>query len=143
MAEGEVRYCTTKDGVRIAYCVEGEGSPLIALPTFIESFSVVHYLPEEDAFWEPVAQRHQLIRFDWSGTGLSQRNIERYSIEAACLDIDAVASAAHLRKFALWGRQTSTPAALMYAGTRAPQLSKLVVYAPIRRPTEFMSADII
>jgi hypothetical protein len=34
--EREVRYCTTDDGVRIAYCVEGEGQPtILALPVMI------------------------------------------------------------------------------------------------------------
>jgi hypothetical protein len=30
MAEREVRYCTTEDGVRLAYCVEGEGRALLS-----------------------------------------------------------------------------------------------------------------
>jgi hypothetical protein len=29
MADREVRYCTTEDGVRIAYCSEGEGEALL------------------------------------------------------------------------------------------------------------------
>ncbi len=32
--EREVRYCTTEDGVRIAYCVEGEGPPLVVVAEF-------------------------------------------------------------------------------------------------------------
>ena len=38
--KGEVRYCTTEDGVRIAYCVEGEGPALIVCPQFGRSFSL-------------------------------------------------------------------------------------------------------
>ena len=35
----EIRYCTTDDGVSIAYCVEGEGTPtILALPAFNETF---------------------------------------------------------------------------------------------------------
>lgn len=34
--EREVRYGTTEDGVRIAYCVEGKGPPLIMTPTLTE-----------------------------------------------------------------------------------------------------------
>jgi len=44
--EREVRYCTTDDGVRIAYCVEGEGSALVLMPFFVESFSLDHLAPE-------------------------------------------------------------------------------------------------
>jgi len=35
----EIRYCTTEDGIRIAYTVRGEGLPLVQLAPFIESFS--------------------------------------------------------------------------------------------------------
>ena len=52
MAEREVRYCTTEDGVRIAYCVEGEGPPLLVMQFFVESFSLDHRLPEQVAFME-------------------------------------------------------------------------------------------
>ncbi len=36
--ERAVRYCTSEDGTRIAYCVEGEGSPLVVGPAIWESF---------------------------------------------------------------------------------------------------------
>ena len=39
--EREVRYCTTEDGVRIAYCVEGKGPPLVVVAEFAESFSLL------------------------------------------------------------------------------------------------------
>ncbi len=38
--EPEVRYCTTEDGVRIAYCVEAKGPPLLVVPFFVTSFSL-------------------------------------------------------------------------------------------------------
>ena len=44
--EREVRYCTTEDGVNIAYCVEGDGpTTILALPAFVESFSLDHMMP--------------------------------------------------------------------------------------------------
>ena len=43
--EREVRYCTTKDGVRIAYCVEGEGPPLVIAPYLLESLSLHKLYP--------------------------------------------------------------------------------------------------
>ena len=40
--EREVRYCTTEDGVRIAYRLEGERPPLVVPPFVIESFGLEH-----------------------------------------------------------------------------------------------------
>src|SRR5207249_5950290 len=40
--EREVRYCTTSDGVRIAYSAEGEGPPLLFLQ-FLYSFSAISF----------------------------------------------------------------------------------------------------
>ncbi len=38
--EREVRFCTTEDGVRIAYSIEGDGPPLLICSQFFESFTV-------------------------------------------------------------------------------------------------------
>ena len=45
--EREVRYCTTSDGVRIAYSVEGEGPPLLFCQ-HVYSFSLSHLVPAFD-----------------------------------------------------------------------------------------------
>jgi class 3 adenylate cyclase len=121
--------------------MEGEGTPLIACPAFLESFSLLHYLPEEQAFWARVAQHHRLIRFDWRGTGLSQREVEAFSIETSCLDIEAVASALRLKKFALWVSGATSPIGLTFAGTRPTQVSRLVAYSPVARTADFMQSD--
>lgn len=46
MPEHEVRYCTTSDGVRIAYSDEGEGTPFVMCPHLSESFSLDYLVPE-------------------------------------------------------------------------------------------------
>ena len=141
MAQRDIRYCTTDDGVRIAYCVEGEGPPLLVPAAFIESFSVISYFPEEEAFWRAVAQHHRLIRLDWRGTGLSQRNIGDFSVDSACRDIDAVVAALRLRRFAVWVSGSAGPIVLTYAATHGSQVSRLVVYGSNVRTTDTFSVD--
>ena len=140
---GEVRYCTTEDGVSIAYSVEGEGSPLVVFPSLIEAFSLLHYDPAEEAFWRRIAEHHQLVWFDWRGTGLSQREVPDPSLESVCRDVDAVVAALNLRKFALWAGGTSNPTALTYAGTRPSRVSRLIAYCPNVRPTDSLSSEAI
>jgi hypothetical protein len=55
--ERQVRYCTTEDGVRIAYCAEGEGAPLLVCPGFVESFSLDHLDPNEAEFMLRLRQK--------------------------------------------------------------------------------------
>jgi class 3 adenylate cyclase len=128
MAEGEIRYCTTSDGVRIAYALQGEGPPLVVCPAFIESFSLEHLFPAEAAFWAAVAQRHRLIRFDPRGTGHSQRNLDQYSLEGVCLDMEAVVRAAGFKRVAVWAARAAGPYAVRFAATRKRLVSRLILY---------------
>jgi class 3 adenylate cyclase len=121
--------------------LEGEGPPLLVCPTFIESFSVIHYLPKEDAFWQRVAEHQRLIRFDWHGTGLSQPDLADFSLDAACRDIDAVVSATGLHQFALWGTSSVGAIALKFAATRAEKVTRLMLYGAGLRSTDIMSED--
>ena len=141
MAAQEVRYCTTSDGVRIAYCVEGEGPPLLMCTNFIESFSVAHYFPQYEDFWRKIAEHHQLIRFDMRGTGLSQRNLERYSLAGICMDMEAVVAAARLKKFAIWASGAGGVYAIRYAASHSRSVERLIIYGSFLRATDALSAD--
>jgi len=77
MAEREVRYCTTDDGIRIAYCVVGRGPPLIVCPQFVESFSLDHIfrctsvqrVTRRRTFaWLFWARKETATRWSWSST---------------------------------------------------------------------------
>jgi pimeloyl-ACP methyl ester carboxylesterase len=73
--EREVRYCTTEDGVRIAYCSQGEGPALVMTPLFVESFSLFHMVPEVELFLERLQEVRRVVVYDARGTGMSQRDV--------------------------------------------------------------------
>ena len=141
MAEREVRYCTAKDGVRIAYCVEGEGPPLLVCADLIESFAVEHVLPELQAFFRELAESYQLIRFDQRGVGLSQRHVEDQSLGAAVSDLEAVVRAAGLKRFAIWASSAGGTKALTFAARHQRQLSGLVLFGSWARATDLLPRD--
>ncbi len=95
--ERDVRYCTTEDGVRIAFSMEGSGSPLVLCPYFFESFA-----RDGDAVsaWsgllEGIGAGRRLLRYDMRGTGLSQRDAADISYAGYLLDLEAVVQAAGL-----------------------------------------------
>jgi pimeloyl-ACP methyl ester carboxylesterase len=126
MAEGEVRYCTTADGVRIAYSVQGEGPPLLVCPFFIESFALEHTVPLYEQFWQQFGGRLQLIRYDSRGIGLSERDVDQFSLETLCLDTEAVIKASGVKKVALWASQSSGPFALRFSPTPKRLLARLI-----------------
>jgi len=90
----EVRYCTTEDGVRIAYCVEGEGPPVMWLPNLVESFTVDHLNPWLEEIIKAIGRGRMMIRFDPRGIGLSGQDATDYSLNALVNDVAAVIRAA-------------------------------------------------
>ena len=131
--EREVRYCTTEDGVRIAYCLEGEGTPLLWCPIFVESFSLADPLPVYGQLLAELSQRWMVVRYDARGIGLSDRDVSDFSGAALTMDIRAVAEAAGLERFALWGNTLSGPRAITYASAYANSVSHLVLYDTFSR----------
>jgi len=139
--EREVRYCTTEDGVRIAYCVEGEGPPLLHMPFFLESFYLDHVFPEHIEPLRRIARGLQLIRFDTRGTGLSERNVTDMSRAALLLDAKAVVGALGLRRFHLWGTAIGGVRALEYAARHPRYVDRLVLHGAFARVADAFPGD--
>ena len=74
--EKQIRFCTASDGVRIAYCVEGEGPDFVCCPDFTGSFSLDHLIEDQMGFWRALWRGRRVVRFDMRGTGLSQRDVD-------------------------------------------------------------------
>jgi class 3 adenylate cyclase/pimeloyl-ACP methyl ester carboxylesterase len=89
MAQSEVRYCTTSDGVRIAYSVEGTGPALIVPSFFLESFSTHAKLPQQQAFLSRQSEGRTHNRWDRRNTGLSQRGVS-WAAVAIASDLEAI-----------------------------------------------------
>ena len=139
--EREVRYCTTEDGVRIAYRVEGEGPPLLCGTESWETFSLDHHMPQRVEFFKALGNGRQLVRYDWRGFGLSQRDVQGLSLEDLSLDIDAVTQAAGVERFAIWAPTVSSPKSLYYAATRPERVSRLITYAGYSEGTASMPRE--
>jgi class 3 adenylate cyclase/pimeloyl-ACP methyl ester carboxylesterase len=139
----EVRYCTTEDGVRIAYCVEGEGPPLVRTPVFIESFSLDDLRPDFMELFQLAGQGSQLIRFDGRGTGLSQRDVPDMSLAAGRLDIEAVVHDLGLKGFSLWGTAIGGLRAIDYAVAHPEQVTRLGLWATYARVRDVFPPEVL
>jgi class 3 adenylate cyclase len=131
MADREIRYCTTEDGVRIAYCVEGQGPPLVWVPTFLDSFASEYLWPAREEFMSSLGIGRSLVRFDTRGLGLSQREVEGdLSYRTLARDLDAVLSAARLESVTLMTAGPGSLLAIWYAVSRPQTVRNLILVTP-------------
>src|SRR5712691_8918006 len=105
--EQQIRFCTTSDGVRIAYAAIGQGPPLLWVPGWLSHLELDLEFPPILEHIKRLARDFTLIRFD-------QRGIPDFSLEAHVLDIEAVVAALHLERFALAGYSEGGPISIAY-----------------------------
>jgi pimeloyl-ACP methyl ester carboxylesterase/DNA-binding CsgD family transcriptional regulator len=127
----QIRFCKSDDGVRIAYAVSGRGPPLVWVQHWI------HHLEFDwnDPIWQPwlafLARRHTLIRFDWRGCGLSDRDGINFAFDRYVADLSAVIEAAQVERFCLFGMAgAGSGAAMAYAAQHGDRISCLVLQEP-------------
>jgi pimeloyl-ACP methyl ester carboxylesterase/DNA-binding CsgD family transcriptional regulator len=122
----QIRFCTSSDGVRLAYAVSGTGPPLLRAPHWIT------HLERDEAVWghllDALGRRFTLVRFDQRGCGLSDRRVSEISFEAWVRDVEAVADAARLERFALLGVSQGAAIAVAYAARHPERVSHLILY---------------
>ena len=126
--EQEIRFCTTPEGVRIAYAVVGEGPSLVHVPGWISHLELDWSLPASREIWESYARHFRVIRIDKRGTGLSDRNVGDYSLEARVRDLEALVDQLDLREFALSGVSEGGPTCISYAARHPERVSRMVIY---------------
>jgi class 3 adenylate cyclase len=131
--EPRIQYAKTSDGVSIAYWALGQGEPLVYMPNIIWSHAQLEWqFPEIRAWYERLAERRRLVRFDARGTGLSQRTIEEHTLSALERDLQAVVDQLGLERFALFASINAVQVALAYAAHNPDRVTHAVIlsYAP-------------
>ncbi|MDP9236731.1 MAG: alpha/beta fold hydrolase [Chloroflexota bacterium] len=127
MTEPRIGFCTTSDGVRIAYATIGAGSPRVWVPAWVSHLALDWEDADSRADIEYWAARNTIVRYDKRGTGLSERKMEDYSIDARVLDLEAVVDDLKLKKFAVTGSSEGGPVAIAYAARHPERVSRLIL----------------
>ena len=127
--EREIRYCTSSDGVRIAYAVRGSGPRLVICPQFVESFSLIPtYEPTVERFFVALEQDFCVVLYDCRGTGMSQREkLGSLGPDAQALDLEAIVDAVGGSAHGLVAWTMAPAAALRYMLRRPGQVARLVL----------------
>ncbi len=122
-----IRFCTTADGVRIAYATTGHGPPLVRAAHFLTHIDVDLDSPVWRPWIEELSREHTLIRYDGRGCGLWDRTGAPLSLDAWLADLEAVVNAAGLQRFALLGCSQGAAIAVACAARHPERVSALAI----------------
>jgi pimeloyl-ACP methyl ester carboxylesterase/DNA-binding CsgD family transcriptional regulator len=129
----DIRFCTTPDGVRIAYAIHGSGPPLVRSATWLTHLEYDWESPVWKHWLTALGETHTVLRYDERGCGLSDREVEDFSLETRVGDLEAVIEAAGFDRFALLGMSQGGPAAIGYAARHPERVTHLVLFATYAR----------
>jgi len=124
----QIRFCISRDGTCIAFGTNGEGPPLLWVQHWAHHLNFDHDGPVWRPWLEMLARNHTLVRYDWRGCGLSDRERVEFSLEKYVEDLDAVVAAAGLERLALFGMAGSgSSVAITWAARHPGRVSHLVL----------------
>ena len=128
-----IRFCHSKDGVRLAYAVAGNGPPLVKAANWLSHIEYEWDSPVWRHWYSTLAEHFTLIRYDQRGCGLSERDTGRISFDAWVDDLDAVVDAAGLDRFPLLGISQGGAVAAAYAASHPDRVTRLMLYGSYLR----------
>jgi pimeloyl-ACP methyl ester carboxylesterase/DNA-binding CsgD family transcriptional regulator len=134
----ETRFCTSSDGVRLAYAIDGEGPPLVKASNWMTHLDYERQTPVWRHWVRELSRGHKLVRYDERGCGLSDRQFAGTpSLESYVGDLAAVVDAAGLERFALLALSGGGPTAIEYAVRNPERVTRLVLYGTWARGRDF------
>jgi pimeloyl-ACP methyl ester carboxylesterase/DNA-binding CsgD family transcriptional regulator len=131
----------TQDGIGIAYFTIGQGPPLVHTPPYpLGHLRAEWQNPYCRAYLTALATKHRLVRYDGRGSGLSDREVMDYSLDAHILDLEAVAERLRLERFAIFAFGHLAPAAITYAARNPGRVSHLILWSGYARSADYRSS---
>lgn len=123
-----VRFCTSPDGVRIAFAESGRGPPLVRVANWFTHLDLDWNSPVWRHWIDALSRNRTLVRYDPRGSGLSDRDVRDFSLDHCLDDLETVANAAGLARFPLIGFCQGGVVAAAYAARYPERVSRLVLY---------------
>jgi pimeloyl-ACP methyl ester carboxylesterase/DNA-binding CsgD family transcriptional regulator len=124
----QIRFCASRDGTRIAYATCGTGPALVWASHWIHHLN----LDWDSPIWRPwlslLTRHYTVVRYDYRGCGLSDRQGISFSLERHVEDLEAVAESAGLQNFTLVAQAGGGLISLAYAAKHTHKVERLVLY---------------
>lgn len=129
----DIQFCTTDDGVRIAYAVSGSGPPLVKAATWLSHLEFDRQSPVWRHWIGELSRTHTLIRYDERGCGLSDWDVDDFSTETWVRDLETVVDAVGCDRFSLLGISQGAPVAIRYAISHPERVERMVLHGSFAR----------
>jgi class 3 adenylate cyclase len=139
--ELRMQYAKTADGVRIAFGTAGKG-PSAPWILRVPSLPFVHSQLEwsqGSEFFDHLAANWNVAQYDPRGTGLSDREITDFSMDARLADIDAVVQKLGIDRFVMHGIGWGGPIAVTYAVRNPERVTHLILDDTQARTEDFFN----
>ena len=125
----DIRFCESRDGTRIAYATCGAGPPLVWIGHWVRHLN--H--DWESPVWSPwlrfLTSRFSVLRFDWRGCGLSDREGVSFSLPRHVEDLEAVVESAGFKEFFVLASAAGAVSSIQFAAQNPKHVARLVLLA--------------
>jgi pimeloyl-ACP methyl ester carboxylesterase/DNA-binding CsgD family transcriptional regulator len=122
-----IRFCTSADGVRIAYATSGDGPPLVKAANWLSHLEFDWQSPVWSTMLDELSSAHTLVRYDERGCGLSDWNVD-LSFDAWVRDLETVVDAIGVTRFPLLGISQGASIAIDFAVRHPERVSHLILH---------------
>jgi pimeloyl-ACP methyl ester carboxylesterase len=127
--EPRIQYVKTSDGVNIAFCALGQGEPLVVTPgNTLSHIQLEWQVAECRAWYERLAEKRTVVRYDARGSGLSDRDVCDFTVDSQVRDLEAVVDRLHAGRIAILASIDLGPAAIAYAARNPERVSALILW---------------
>jgi class 3 adenylate cyclase len=131
---GDIRYAQTRDGVSLAYRIDGDGPlDLVWVPGFVSHLELVWEQPDWQRFFGSISEFARVITFDRRGQGLSDRPGRPPTLEEGMEDIGAVMDAAGSERAALFAISEGGPMSILFAASFPERVRALLLWGTFAR----------
>jgi pimeloyl-ACP methyl ester carboxylesterase/DNA-binding winged helix-turn-helix (wHTH) protein len=129
----DIRFCKSANGARIAYAITGQGMPLVRTGHWLTHLEHDWHSPIWRPFLDEMGKRFQIVRYDQRGCGLTDRDLEDFSLPRFAEDLEAVIEASGYGQFVLYASSQGVPIAVDYALRHPDRISHLVLHGGYAR----------
>ena len=130
--EQEIRFCQATDGTRLAYAIHGSGPPLVVVSCWLSHLQHDWQSPVWRHFLDDLGRIATVIRYDERGYGMSDWDVDNWSLEARLGDLETILEATGFERFALLGMSGGSSVAMAYAIAHPERVSRLILYGTVR-----------
>ena len=129
----DIRFCTSADGVGIAYSVVGTGPSLVKTANWLNHLEYDWESPIWRHLLLEFSKNHELVRYDARGNGLSDWDVEDISFDGFVCDLETVVDEIGLERFPLFGVSQGCAVAIAYSVRHPERVTGLILYGGFAR----------